>query len=178
MREKIERILLEERVIHARLDALARELELVYAGRALTVVALMNGSLWFAADLLRRIDLPLRLETLRVSSYHGGRESSGVVQFEESWLPEVKGREVLVLDDILDSGRTLDAVCRRLLHAGQASSVRSCVLLRKNKERAVPFEADYVGFDLEDEFVVGFGLDYQGRYRNLRWVGVLSVSPP
>jgi hypoxanthine phosphoribosyltransferase len=178
MRETIERILFEEKVIHARLDELARELEAAYAGRALTVVALMNGSLLFAADLLRRVDLPLKLETLRVASYHGGRESSGVVQFAESWLPEVEGREVLVLDDILDSGRTLDAVCRRLLNSGKASSVRSCVLLRKNKTRSVSFEADYVGFDLEDEFVVGFGLDYQGRYRNLRWVGVLSIAPP
>ena len=125
------------------------------------------------ADLCRRLPVPLEIETLGVASYHGGTESSGVVEFLDTKLPEVKGRHILLIDDILDTGRTLKAVKERLLAIG-AVTVKTSVLLSKEKERAEEVGADYIGFEIGDEFVVGYGLDYQGRYRNLPYVGVLK----
>ncbi len=173
MLDDVETILFHEPTILRRLDELAAEITRDYREKELTVVAVLNGSLMFMADLLRRIPLPLRFDCLRVSSYHGGAQSSGVVTFDQLWLPDIHGRHVLILDDILDSGRTLAAIFERLRAGAQPVSVRSCVLLRKRKARAVEAEADYVGFDIDDEFVVGYGLDYQERYRNLPFVGVL-----
>ena len=173
MLDDIERILFHEQTILSRLDELAREITDTYRGRELTVIAILNGSLIFAADLLRRIPLPLRLDCLHVASYHGGTESAGTVTFHQLNLPDVRGRHVLVLDDILDSGRTLHAICARLRGENPAS-VRVCVLLRKAKVRAEALEADFTGFEIGDEFVIGYGLDYAGHYRNLPFVGVLK----
>jgi hypoxanthine phosphoribosyltransferase len=127
----------------------------------------------FMADLLRRIPLPLRVDCVSVSSYHGATESTGVVTFHQDSLPDIDGRHVLILDDILDSGRTLHAICTKLRDETHPLSVRSCVLLAKRKVRAVEAQSDYVGFEIGDEFVVGYGLDYQERYRNLPFVGIL-----
>jgi hypoxanthine phosphoribosyltransferase len=173
MREDVENVLFHEGTILVRLDELAAQITRDYSDKELTVVAVLNGSLWFMADLLRRIPLPLRVDCLSVSSYHGGTESSGVVTFDQTSLPDIDGRHVLILDDILDSGRTLHAICAKLLAEAKPLSVRSCVLLAKRKKRAVETEADYVGFEIGDEFVVGYGLDYKERYRNLPFVGVL-----
>ncbi len=169
-----ERILFPAAAIAARLDELAAELTAFYTGKPLTVLAILNGSLVFAADLLRRIPLPLRLECLNVASYHGGLESSGVVTFQQNNLPDLDGRHVLILDDILDTGRTLHAVKCRLFKETHPLDVRVAVLLKKRKERAEPLEADYAGFEIGDEFVIGYGLDYDGRYRNLPEVRVLE----
>ena len=174
MRDDIERILFHEQTILSRLDELAREITDVYHGEELTVIAVLNGSVIFAADLLRRIPLPLKLDCLGVASYHGGTESSGVVTFDPLPLPDIDGRHVLVIDDILDSGRTLHAICARLRTEARPASVRICVLLRKLITRTKELEADFVGFDIGGEFVVGYGLDYQERYRNLPFVGVLK----
>ena len=173
MREDVETILFHEGTILVRLDELAAQITEDYREKELTVVAVLNGSLWFMADLLRRIPLPLRVDCLSVSSYHGGTESSGVVTFDQISLPAINGRHVLILDDILDSGRTLHAIRARLLADTKPASLRSCVLLAKRKTRAVEAEADYVGFEIGDEFVVGYGLDYEERYRNLPFIGVL-----
>jgi hypoxanthine phosphoribosyltransferase len=173
MLDDVERILFHEQTILSRLDALAAEITAHYRGQELTVVALLNGSLIFAADLLRRVPLPLKLDCLSVASYHGGTESSGVVKFGQVALPDIRDRHVLIVDDILDTGRTLRAVCERLHQDGAPRSIRICVLLRKNKVRAEEMEADYVGFDIGDEFVIGYGLDYQEHYRNLPFIGVL-----
>jgi hypoxanthine phosphoribosyltransferase len=173
MLDDVARILFHEQTILSRLDALAREITTQYDGQELTVIAVLNGSLIFTADLLRRIPLPLQLDCLSVASYHGGTESSGVVTFDQLSLPEVDGRHVLIVDDILDSGRTLHAICAKLQAEAKPESVRICVLLRKDKPRAEALEAHYVGFDIGDEFVVGYGLDYMERYRNLPFVGVL-----
>jgi hypoxanthine phosphoribosyltransferase len=169
----LERVLFAQEVIAARLDVLAAEIVNFYHGKPLTVVTVLNGSLLFAADLLRRIPLPLRLECISVASYHGGTQSSGVVTFLQNRLPEVSGRHVLLLDDILDTGRTLAAIRKRLNNEAGPLSIRIATLLRKRKERAEALEADYVGFDIGDEFVIGYGLDYQGHYRNLPCIGVL-----
>jgi hypoxanthine phosphoribosyltransferase len=172
MQEDLERVLFDESTILRRLDEIAAQISADYRERELTVIAVLNGSLIFVADLLRRIPLPLKLDCLSVASYHGGTRTSGEIVFKQIALPDVAGRHILILDDILDSGVTLAAIAEKLRSA-EPLSVRICVLLRKEKMRRREVEADYVGFDIEDEFVVGYGLDYLERYRNLPCVGVL-----
>ncbi len=175
MKHDIERVLVNEEKIRGRLDSMAVEIAGALSGDPLVVVVVMKGALVFAADLLRRMPRMLEIECLNVASYHGGTCSSGQVDFLDSRLPDLCGREVLVVDDILDTGRTLAAVVARLQAAG-AARVWSCVLLAKEREREVPVTADFRGFVIEDEFVVGYGLDYHGRYRNLPFIGVLGAE--
>lgn len=172
MESDIERVLFDETAIHKRLDELAAQILKDYRQRELTVIAVLTGSLMFVADLLRRIPVPLKLDCLGVVSYHGKAQTSGEVIFKQVALPDVVGRDVLVLDDILDSGHTLAAI-RGKLEAAKARSIRICVLLSKKKPRACRVHADYIGFEIEDEFVVGYGLDFMERYRNLPYIGML-----
>jgi len=173
MRSEIRGVLFHESTIMSRLDEMAGQIASDYAGKELTVVAVLNGSLMFGADLLRRLDMPLRLECLSVSSYHGAA-TTGVVKFNQLHLPEVHGRHVLLLDDILDSGHTLHAIRDKLMAETNPLSIKVCVLLRKDVPRQRELEADYVGFDIANEFVVGYGLDYMERFRNLPYIGVIS----
>ena len=175
MQGDLERVIYREEEIAARLDQLAVQITEDYRGKDLTVLAILNGSLIFMSDLLRRIPLPLQLDCLRVKSYFGGTVSSGRVQFDHAALPLMQDRHVLLLDDILDSGNTLAAITETIRLEAGPLSVKSCVLLRKKKKRSLSIEADYIGFDIEDEFVVGYGLDYQERYRNLPFIGVLKT---
>ena len=172
MQADLERILFDEATILRRLDEIAAQISNDYRDRELTVIAVLNGSLVFMSDLMRRIPLPLRLDCLSVASYHGRAETTGEVIFKQVALPDVVDRHVLILDDILDSGYTLAAI-REKLETAKPRSIRVCVLLQKKKERARPVDADYVGFEIEDEFVVGYGLDFMERYRNLPCIGVL-----
>jgi hypoxanthine phosphoribosyltransferase len=172
MQADLERVLFDERAILRRLDEIAAQISEDYRDCELTVIAVLNGSLMFMADLLRRIPLPLKLDCLSVASYHGEAQTSGEVIFKQIALPDVMDRHVLLLDDILDSGGTLSAI-REKLQAARPRSIRICVLLQKKKARQQPIDADYVGFEIEDEFVVGYGLDYMERYRNLPCIGVL-----
>jgi hypoxanthine phosphoribosyltransferase len=173
MDSDIDRILYSESAILSRLDEMAEQITRDYAGKDLTVIAILNGSFIFLADLLRRIPLPLQIDGWSVSSYHGTK-STGEIQFRQTQLADVKGRHVLLLDDILDSGLTLHRVQSRLLQDSGAASLRSCVLLRKDVPRACAVDADYVGFDIPNEFVVGYGLDYNEHYRNLPYIGILN----
>ena len=172
MQDDLERVLFDEATILRRLDEIAAQISEDYRDRELTVIAVLNGSLMFMADLLRRIPLPLKLDCLSVASYHGKAETSGEVIFKQVAPPDVAGRHILILDDILDSGHTLAAI-REKLETANPRSIRVCVLLKKRKPRQRPVEANYVGFEIEDEFVVGYGLDFMERYRNLPCVGVL-----
>ena len=173
MQDDLERVLFDEPTIFRRLDEIAAEISVDYRNRELTVIAVLNGSLMFMADLLRRIPLPLKLDCLSVASYHGkATQTGGEVIFNQVVAPDVKDRHVLILDDILDSGHTLAAI-REKLETAQPRSIRVCVLLSKRKRRAREVNADYLGFEIEDEFVVGYGLDYDERYRNLPCIGVL-----
>jgi hypoxanthine phosphoribosyltransferase len=174
MRNDIERILIDEAIIERRLDSMALEIDRDFPEGTLVVIILLKGALVFAADLLRRVARPLEIECLNVSSYRG-LESTGKVEFMDRHFPEVKGHHVLLLDDILDTGRTLHAVSKRLEEEG-AVAVHTGVLLAKDKVRSEEVTADYVGFQIGDEFVVGYGLDYKGKYRNLPYVGVLKLS--
>ena len=172
MQADLERILFDEATIHRRLDELAAKISNDYRERELTIVAILNGSVILMADLLRRIPLPLKLDCLSIATYDGGTKPIGDPIFRQLWLPDVQGRHVLVLDDILDSGSTLTAICEKLGTA-EPLSVSTCVLLNKKKKRTPTVEPDYVGFEIADEFVVGYGLDYLERYRNLPFIGVL-----
>jgi hypoxanthine phosphoribosyltransferase len=172
VRGDLERVLFDEPAIHRRLDDIAEQISNDYRERELTVIAVLHGSLMFVADLLRRIPLPLKLDCVSVASYHGKAQSSSEVVFKEVTVPDVAGRDVLILDDILDSGRTLAAI-REKLETAKPRSIGVCVLLSKKKQRAREVNADYVGFEIEDEFVVGYGLDFRERYRNLPYIGVL-----
>ena len=168
----IERVLFDAPAIHKRLDEIAAQITADYSDRELTVIAILTGSLMFMSDLLRRIPLPLKLDCLSVASYHGKTQTSGEVIFKQLAVPDVAGQNVLIIDDILDTGHTLAAV-RKKLETTKPHSVRVCVLLSKRKRRAGDADADYIGFEIDDEFVVGYGLDFMDRYRNLPYIGVL-----
>ena len=175
MHEDVAKVLIDEEVIEKRLNILADRILEEFSGRQFVVIVILKGALVFTADLLRRMPIPLEIECINVASYHGATKSSGQVDFLDAKLPGVEGRAVLLIDDILDTGRTLDAVGEKLREQG-AEMVKSCVLLSKDKERAANVEADYVGFHVGDEFVIGYGLDYKGLYRNLPYVGVLKAD--
>jgi hypoxanthine phosphoribosyltransferase len=151
---------------------MARQISQDYAGKTMTVVVLMDGALFFVADLLRQIDLPIRLVTLGASSYHGGTQSSGQVRLQWPSGVSFTGEHILLLDDILDTGLTLAALHQRL-RAESPATLRTGVLLSKKRPRLSACSIDYCGFEIEDEFVVGYGMDYQGRFRNLPCIGIL-----
>lgn len=157
--------------IRSRIHELGRTIQADFGGREWVVVAVLSGSVLFVADLIRELDGPVKLDFVGVSSYGDGTESGELVYTKELKL-DVAGRDVLVIDDILDTGRTLSAVIARLKSLG-ARRVRSCVLLDKPSRRVVRLRVDYVGFRIPDWFVVGYGLDYAERYRNLPFIGVL-----
>lgn len=164
-------MLFDERAIHRRLNELANQISADYRDSELTVIAVLNGTFMFMADLLRRIPLLMKIHCVRAASYHGKTRSSGEVILQDD-LPDIAGQDVLILDDILDTGHTLAAI-REKLETGKPRRIRVCVLLSKNKQRVRHVHADYVGFDIEDQFVVGYGLDFMERYRNLPYIGVL-----
>jgi hypoxanthine phosphoribosyltransferase len=172
MRGDIERVLFDQLAIHKRLDEMAAQISSDYRDRQLMVIAVLTGSLIFTSDLLRRIPLPLKLECLSVASYHGKAQTSGEVIFKQLPLPDVADRDVLIIDDVLDTGYTLAAI-REKLERARPRSARVAVLLSKKKQRGREVDVDYVGFEIEDEFVVGYGLDFMERYRNLPYIGVL-----
>jgi hypoxanthine phosphoribosyltransferase len=168
----IERVLISEEEIHSGIDRVAAEVTRVYRGRDFTVVSVLKGSCVFASDLIRRIPIPLELAFLAASSY-GDRTSPG--QLEMNFFPagnEIEGRNLLLVDDILDTGRTLHSVSLELLRRG-AKDVQTCVFLDKPARRAAPITPDFRCFEVENLFVVGYGLDFAGRYRNLPYVGAL-----
>jgi hypoxanthine phosphoribosyltransferase len=161
--------------IRQRVERLAREIAEAYQGRAVTVIGILNGCLIFMADLIRRIDLPLRVAFLTASSYRGESTSPGKLIIRDELLPDLAGKHVLLLDDILDTGQTLTRVVAHLREKG-AESVKVAVLLRKAGRQEVPFEPDFVGFTIPDKFVIGYGLDYNDEYRHLPFIGVLPVA--
>jgi hypoxanthine phosphoribosyltransferase len=172
MHPDLETVLFTERQIKTRVRSLAREIKQVYGNREFTLVSLINGAVMFTADLMREIDNPVRLDCIRVSSYGSRTKSIGAPQIVADLTLDIAGRDVLIIDDILDTGKTLSlvtALARKL----KPSSLRSCVLLDKKARREVSFEADFVGFEIPDKFVVGYGLDFAERYRNLPCIGVL-----
>ena len=171
-RLEIERILITDAMLASRVRALGKQIERDYQDRELVVVSLLNGTVMFLGDLIRHLSLPLRLDFMGVSSYGKGTESGELVYTKELRL-DVRGRDVLLVDDILDTGKTLTRVCAKL-QALKPRRIKICVLLDKPSRRVEPVKTDYVGFEIPDQFVVGYGLDYAEKYRNLPFVGVLK----
>jgi hypoxanthine phosphoribosyltransferase len=170
-RGEIERVLITEEQIARRVRQLTRRLQADFARRDLVVVSLLNGTVLFLADLIRHLSLPLRLDFIGISSY-GANTVPGELVFTKELRIDVRGRDVLLVDDILDTGRTLKRVLAKL-RVLKPRRVRICVLLEKRARRAAKIRADYVGFRIPDLFVVGYGLDFAERYRNLPFVGEL-----
>lgn len=167
-RAEIAYVLIPAARLRARVKQLARQIERDYAGRELVIIPLLTGTVMFLADLIRFINLPLRLDFMGVSSYREGTVSREVVFTKELRL-DVKGRDVLIIDDILDTGRTIATIIDALQQRGPAS-LALCALLRKPGAIALDLPVAYIGFDIPDEFVVGCGMDYAERHRNLRGI--------
>lgn len=165
--------LLSAAAIQTRIKELGAQITREYAGRSLVLLCVLKGSFVFAADLARCIDLPLRIEFLGVRSYGDDTRSSGVVQITQDLTRPIAGDHVLLVEDIVDTGLTLSYLREQII-ARSPASVKVCALLHKPARTVIPVEVDYLGFTVEDVFVVGFGLDYAERYRNLPYVGVLS----
>ena len=175
MHEDVDQILISEEQIQAGIDRVADTITADYRGKEFSVVSILKGSCVFASDLIRRIPIPLELAFVSAESYRDGTESG---QLKLNFFPsgnEIEGRNLLLVDDILDTGKTMWNLKKELMDRG-AAEVRSCVFLDKPSRRAVEYDADYRCFEVEDLFVVGYGLDYAGRYRNLPFVGSLKES--
>ena len=168
------KVLIPEAQIRERVAALGRQIEADYQGKPLTIVAILTGSLILLADLIRQIGLPLRVALLQASSYKGATTTASTLVINEAFTPEVASRDVLLLDDILDTGHTLSTLVGRMKDRG-ASSVKTAVLLRKLGRQEVQIEPDYCGFTIPDAFVVGYGLDYDDDYRHLPYVAILEL---
>jgi hypoxanthine phosphoribosyltransferase len=171
LRAEVETVLITDAQLATRIKSLAREIQKDFRGREMVVVSLLNGTVLFLADLIRQLDMPLRLDFIGVSSYGAGTESGDLVFTKELRL-DVKGRDVLLVDDILDTGKTLSRVIPKL-KALKPRRIKTVVLLDKPSRRVEKIRADYIGFTIPDLFVIGYGLDFAERYRNLPFVGVL-----
>jgi hypoxanthine phosphoribosyltransferase len=172
MTESIETLLSADR-ISSRVRQLGAEISRDYAGRSLVLVCVLKGSFVFAADLVRAIDVPLRIEFLGVRSYGAGTESSGVVQITQDLAHPIEGENVLFVEDIVDTGLTI-AHLLELFRTRHPASLKVCSLLHKPARERAPVAIDYLGFTIDDAFVVGYGLDWAERYRNLPFIGIVT----
>lgn len=168
-------ILIPAERIATRVSELAKQIEADCQGKPIVVVGVLTGCLLFLSDLIRQMDLPLRVVLLQASSYRGTATTSGELRLTIDPNLDVKGRDLLILDDILDTGKTLGQLTQRLRAEG-AASIRTAVLLRKIGRQVVEFEPDYTGFEIPDVFVVGYGLDYNDHYRHLPYIAGLAES--
>ncbi len=170
-------ILIPAERIRQRIEELGRQIADDYRDhRPLTIVGVLTGSLIFLSDLVRQLDVPLRIGLIQASSYRGAATRPGELRVQPELLPDLRGRHVLLLDDILDTGRTLRHLVEHFRGLGVAS-LRVGVLLRKRGRQEVELEPDYCGFDIPDAFVVGYGLDYNDEYRHLPYLAVLPPQP-
>jgi len=173
MDEDIVKVLLTEAELDERIHELGERISADYKGKDLLMVSILKGSVVFMADLMRAVSIPCEIDFMYVSSYGSGAKTSGVVKIVKDLDIDLSGRDLLIVEDILDSGLTLSYVKKILLDRHPAS-VRICTLLDKPDRRQADIAADYKGFEVPDEFVVGYGLDYNERYRNLPYIGALS----
>jgi hypoxanthine phosphoribosyltransferase len=173
MHEDIEEILISEQALQERIRELGEQIASDYAGRNLLLVGILKGAVMFMADLMRALPIPLEMDFMAISSYGSSTESSGVVRLLKDLEEPVQGKDVLIVEDIIDSGLTLQYLNENLQRRSPAS-LRVCTLLDKEKARLKALVPHYVGFQIPERFVVGYGLDYAQRYRNLPYIGVLK----
>ena len=171
----IQEVLFSEEQLKNRVQEIARQITADYAGKEIMLISVLRGSFVFMADLVRQINLPLTVDFLSASSYGSGMESSGQVKLKLDLADDISGRDVLIIEDIVDSGNTLSKLLPELQKRGPAS-LKVCALLDKPERRVLPFQANYVGFTIPDAFVVGYGLDFDQHYRQLPYIGVLKPS--
>ena len=173
LEQDIDRVLFTEEQLQARVAEIAAQIDRDYAGKQPLLVSVLRGSFVFMADLARRITLPCTVDFMAVSSYGSGTTSSGQVKIVKDLSEQIEGKDVIVVEDILDSGNTLSYLLK-LLEARHPASIRLCTLLDKPERRTKPVAVQYSGFTIPDEFVVGYGLDYDEKYRNLPYIGILK----
>ena len=169
----IEEILIPEQQISRRVIQLAAQLTKDYDGKELVMVGILNGASVFYIDLMMEMDMPLEMNFMAVSSYGNSTESSGRVRIEYDLQADIEGKHVLIIEDIVDTGNTLSSL-KRLLEARKPASIKICTLLDKPSRRQTDLVPDYVGFEIPNVFIVGYGLDYAEKYRNLRYIGTLK----
>lgn len=169
----IKQILISEEEIAASVQKIADKINKDYEGKEILFVVILKGSLVFAADLMRKINVPMRVDFMQASSYGSGTESSGLIKIKKDLENRADGKHILIIEDIIDSGNTLAALKNELL-ARNPASVKICTLLNKPERRVTHVDVDYMGIDIPDEFVVGYGLDFDERYRHLPYIGILS----
>jgi hypoxanthine phosphoribosyltransferase len=168
----VEQVLIEEDALQARIAELGEEVSADYVGRDLLLVGVLKGAVFFMADLMRRLTVPCEIDFMAISSYGAATDSSGVVRILKDLDLSIEGRHVLVVEDIIDSGLTLSYLVRNL-QAREPASLEICALLTKPGRREMDVDVRYVGFEIPNRFVIGYGLDFAERYRNLRYVAVL-----
>ena len=167
------RELVSEQEVEARVCELGRQISEDYAGRQVHLICVLKGGVFFMCDLAKRITVPVTMDFMSVSSYGAGTSSSGVVKIAKDLDESLEGKDVLIVEDIIDSGRTLSYLIQ-ILEKRKPRSLKLCTLLDKPERRVKPVTVDYVGFNIPDEFVVGYGLDYAQKYRNLPYIGVVE----
>ena len=175
LEQDIERVLFTEQELKDRVAEIAAQIDKDYAGKEPMLISVLRGSFIFMADLVRSISLPCTVDFMAVSSYGSGTTSSGQVKITKDLSESIEGRDIIVVEDILDSGNTLSYLFQ-LLQARHPASVRLCTLLDKPSRRTTAVTADYTGFTVDDLFVVGYGLDYAEKYRNLPYIGILKPA--
>ena len=173
MREDVLRVLLGEEEIHAKVKEMGKKITEDYKNSNLMLVTVLKGAVVFLADIMREIDVPAEIDFMVVSSYGSGVKSSGVVKIVKDLDVPLEGKDILIVEDILDSGLTLSYI-KELLASRGPRSIKIATLLDKPSRRKVDLQADYVGFSVPDEFVIGYGLDYDEKYRNLPYIGILK----
>ena len=173
MKNDIKKILFTEEQIKEKVTELAKQITKDYAGKKLLAVVILKGSFIFAADLIREIDLPVEVDFMVVSSYGSGTESSGIVKIIKDLNESIADKDVLIIEDIMDSGITLSNLVE-VLQTRQPASMEICALLNKPERRKADVDVKYIGYDIPDEFIVGYGLDFDEKYRNLPYVGVIK----
>lgn len=169
------KVLLSEKEVDNRIQAIGEQISRDYAGKQVHLICVLKGGSFFLCELAKRITVPVSLDFMSVSSYGSETKSSGVVKIIKDLDEPIKGKDVLVIEDIVDSGRTLSYLMEMLKDRGPAS-LKLCTLLDKPDRRVIDVPVDYTGFEIPDEFVVGYGLDYDQRYRNLPYIGVISFD--
>ena len=172
MKEEIQVRISEEELI-AKIKEIAQQINEDYVGKKVHLVCILSGSVFFTCELAKSITVPVTMDFMRVSSYGEGMDSTGTISIDQDLNMSIEGRHVLVVEDIVDSGRTL-ALLSNILKKRDPASLRLCSLLDKPSRRVTPVSIDYLGFEIEDYFVVGFGLDYAQKYRNLPFIGVVE----